>query len=267
MISKAKTDAFGKEAKVNTKPQGWKRKGNFAPIRFDPVQVRKLRNKLIVKMAYCLAVVFLMIGGGKYFKSAAEVTSSMAVVDREVLVSLESQPQMVEEAQNNEELLISPVFMNGVQRWAADIRRWSEEYELPPAVIATIMQIESCGDNDAVSSAGAAGLFQVMPFHFGVGEEHFDPEVNAFRGLTYLKQAWELADHDLHLTFAGYNGGLSVIDMDPNLWWDETKRFVYWGTGIYVDAESGAVRSGRLTEWLNAGGDSLCRQAAVSLSQ
>jgi len=36
---------------------------------------------------------------------------------------------------------------------------------------------------------------------------------------------------------------------------------VYWGSGIYVDAEHGAGASLRLEEWLAAGGASLCRQA------
>ena len=34
---------------------------------------------------------------------------------------------------------------------------WAEQYSLDPDIIATIMQIESCGDPNAVSSAGAQG--------------------------------------------------------------------------------------------------------------
>ena len=37
---------------------------------------------------------------------------------------------------------------------------------LDPDIIATIIQIESCGNPAARSTAGAQGLFQVMPFHF-----------------------------------------------------------------------------------------------------
>jgi len=155
----------------------------------------------------------------------------------------------------------SPVFTPEVVRWSAEILRWSEQYKLPPEVIATVMQIESCGDPEARSSAGAQGLFQVMPFHFSAGEQPADPEVNARRGLAYLARSMELAGDDLAAGFAGYNGGHGVIVWAPSDWPEETIRYVRWATGILQEARAGVVPSPTLQAWLEAGGAYLCRQA------
>jgi len=156
---------------------------------------------------------------------------------------------------------LAPLFTPEVQRWSARIQAWARAYGLDPNLIATVMQIESCGDPQARSASGALGLFQVMPFHFGAGEDPLDPETNARAGLSYLAEALRKADGDLAQALAGYNGGHTVIGR-PERWTAETRRYVYWGTGIYEDARRGAAQSERLQEWLAAGGRSLCEQAA-----
>lgn len=159
---------------------------------------------------------------------------------------------------------LSPVFTDEVQFWKADILRWAKAYEIDPNLIATVIQIESCGDPNAGSSAGAQGLFQVMPFHFTADEQTRmkDPETNAIRGLNYLKEGLKKANGHAGLALAGYNGGHGVIEWGWAKMYNETRRYYYWGTGIYEDAISGKTSSERLNEWLNAGGRSLCSQAA-----
>jgi soluble lytic murein transglycosylase-like protein len=153
---------------------------------------------------------------------------------------------------------ISSIFTPQVQRWGADLTRWAGEYGLDPNLAATVMQIESCGGAGAVSRAGAQGLFQVMPFHFEAGETMTEPETNARRGLAYLAQSLIKSGGDVTLALAGYNGGHGVISWDPADWPAETRRYVYWGSGIYADAASGVPESARLREWLSAGGTRLC---------
>jgi soluble lytic murein transglycosylase-like protein len=153
---------------------------------------------------------------------------------------------------------IAPFFAPNVQRWSADIVRWSAEHDLDPNLVATVMQIESCGQSRAVSVAGASGLFQVMPFHFQTGEDHFNPETNAKRGLNYLAGAVERADGSVTLALAGYNGGYGTMRKPYDQWPTETQRYVYWGAGIYEDAQAGLAESARLQEWLRAGGAGLC---------
>ena len=153
------------------------------------------------------------------------------------------------------------LFTPEVRAWENDIIRWSEHNNLPPSLVAIVMQIESCGAPQVMSSAGAMGLFQVMPFHFSHQEDPFDPEINAQRGLKYLARSYELANGSIAATLAGYNGGHSVIDWDPINWPEETRRYVKWGTGIWADLHSKEKQSDTLNQWIAAGGDNLCQKA------
>ncbi len=155
-------------------------------------------------------------------------------------------------------------FTPEVRRWSDSIERWSLAYELPPVLVAIVMQIESCGDAHALSPAGARGLFQVMPYHFEGEENGFDPEINARRGLAYLHRALELGSGRIDLALAGYNGGHGQIGRDPTLWPDETRRYVYWGTGIWEDLQQSTGDSETLVAWLEAGGARLCQAALAS---
>jgi len=155
---------------------------------------------------------------------------------------------------------ISAVFTPGVLAWAPKITAWAREFALDPNLVATVMQIESCGAVGAISPSGAMGLFQVMPFHFEGQEDPYDPETNARRGLSYLSAALRLAQGRVDLALAGYNGGHSAISLPPAEWPSETQRYVYWGSGILADIDAGRVPSPRLEEWQRAGGGQLCAQ-------
>ena len=156
---------------------------------------------------------------------------------------------------------LSPVFTPEVQYWKSSILRWSSASGLDPNLVAVIMQIESCGDPFARSSAGAIGLFQVMPYHFLSSDDPAAPDTNAARGLDYLSRSLSAAGNDVRLALAGYNGGIGLISTGEWGWPAETIRYTYWGSGIYADAVSGAPHSSRLDEWLSAGGSGLCNAA------
>jgi soluble lytic murein transglycosylase-like protein len=160
---------------------------------------------------------------------------------------------------------LSPIFTREVQHWADAITRWANASALDPNLVAVIMQIESCGDPSARSSAGAMGLFQVMPFHFQLGENSYDPETNALRGLGYLTPSLQAANGDARLALAGYNGGIGVIARNEWTWHAQTKRYVYYGAPIYADARSGATTSPMLDEWYRKYGAGLCRDASQRL--
>lgn len=158
---------------------------------------------------------------------------------------------------------LAPLFTPEIDYWGDEIVEWAAQTGLDPNLIATVMQIESCGDPRALSGAGATGLFQVMPYHFEWGENPYAPNTNAKRGLAYLKTSLDFANGDYRLAFAGYNGGIGVIAKTEAAWAAETVRYVYWGSGIYADALKGVSSSSRLDEWLAAGGTSLCAQASA----
>lgn len=160
---------------------------------------------------------------------------------------------------------LSPIFTREVQYWAEDIQRWASASSLDPNLVAVVMQIESCGDPFARSSAGAMGLFQVMPFHFQRGEDPYDPDTNALRGLNYLARSLEASRGNVRLALAGYNGGVGVIGRGEWTWSAQTLRYVYYGAPIYEDARSGAASSVKLEEWYRKYGAGLCRQAGRKL--
>lgn len=160
---------------------------------------------------------------------------------------------------------LSPIFRAEVLYWAASITRWAAAAGLDPNLAATVMQIESCGDPRAKSSAGAMGLFQVMPFHFHALENPYDPETNAARGLAYLARSLAAGRGDARLALAGYNGGIGVVSRSEWSWPAQTKRYVQYGFPIYEDARSGFSSSAALNEWHEKYGASLCRQARKRL--
>jgi hypothetical protein len=161
---------------------------------------------------------------------------------------------------------ISTIFTPEVRYWESKIIEWSEAYNLDPNIVATIMQIESCGNPKAVSVAGAQGLFQVMPFHFSSNENMLDPDTNATRGLNFYNEQLRYTGNDKLLSFAGYNGGYAASGGNYANWPDETKRYYNWAKGIYEDAYSGAISSDTLESWLEAGGAAGCQIAASNLN-
>lgn len=156
---------------------------------------------------------------------------------------------------------LSPIFTPEIQYWGDNIIRWANEHSLDPNLAAVVMQIESCGDPQAVSRSGAMGLFQVMPFHFHRGENSYNPDTNALRGMNYLSRSLATGGGNARLALAGYNGGIGVIARGEETWAAETKRYVYYGAPIYEDARSGATSSPMLDEWHQKYGAGLCQQA------
>ena len=165
---------------------------------------------------------------------------------------------------------IAPLFTASVQHWGRDITRWADEWDLDPNLVATVMQIESCGHPDVTSSAGAEGLFQVMPFLFADDEQDratmIDPETNAKRGLWDLHRCVRNAKGTVPQALACYNAGTGNMKADPRVWVNETLRYVVWGQGIYQDAQNGASHSNILDWWYTKAGANLCRRAETYLN-
>ncbi|HNB51581.1 MAG TPA: lytic transglycosylase domain-containing protein [Anaerolineales bacterium] len=159
---------------------------------------------------------------------------------------------------------VAAFFTPSVQYWQDEIVRWAGEWAIDPNLVATVMQIESCGNPQAVSSVGASGLFQVMPFHFQAGENPFDPNTNAYRGMSYLSRALESFGGDVKMALAGYNAGIGGASRGEALWPAETVRYTTWGVGIYEDARTGKSESATLNEWLSRA-SGMCNAAQTQL--
>jgi soluble lytic murein transglycosylase-like protein len=203
------------------------------------------------------ASIFMLYTNNAQPVRGAELLAESVADEPRVEPAATMAPVPTEEPQH----VLAPLFTPEVLFWEKKIDEWSLPFGLDPNLSATVMQIESCGAPYAVSGSNAQGLFQVMPFHFSPGEDMQDPDTNAARGLAYLAGGLKLAGGDAGLALAGYNGGHSRITLDSYYWTQETKRYYYWGSGIYADAVAGLETSPRLEEWLQAA-SGLCRLAA-----
>jgi len=231
------------------------------------------------RMLFIMILVLLIVCGLSMFVLPARSTAArsgvqpVAAAQEEVRAantalvegSLDQPNTVAEQNPSSAALGIAGFFTPEVMYWESDILRWAAEYDLDPNIIATVMQIESCGNPRAVSVAGARGLFQVMPFHFSATEDMLDPDTNARRGMNFYNEQLRYTGGDKLLSFAGYNGGYAASGGDYAGWPEETKRYFKWAKGIYEDAAAGAAESATLNEWLAAGGGPGCDIAASSL--
>ena len=91
---------------------------------------------------------------------------------------------------------------------------------LDPQVVLAVIQVESNFRKYAVSSAGARGFMQVMPFWVGLighrGDNLFNLRTNLRFGCIILKHYLELEKGDLTRALARYNGSLGKPGY-PNL--------------------------------------------------
>lgn len=94
-----------------------------------------------------------------------------------------------------------------------DILRATVGTDVSPALVLALISVESAGDGDAVSSAGAQGLMQLMPAtaaRFGV-TDRADPVENIKGGVAYLAWLMDHFDNDPILVLAGYNAGEGAV--------------------------------------------------------
>ena len=94
-----------------------------------------------------------------------------------------------------------------------DILKATIGTEVSPALVLAVIGIESAGKIEAVSSAGAQGLMQLMPDtakRFGV-EDSNDPVENIKGGVAYLDWLMKEFDRDPLLVLAGYNAGEGAV--------------------------------------------------------
>lgn len=220
------------------------------------------------RMVLILLAVLLIVPALAYIRPKIAAADGPVAAVATVVAAVEAEAPMVEAqvaAVPSVQGSLSPVFSREVKHWEPQILAWSAQFGLDPNLAAIIMQIESCGDPQAVSGAGAQGLFQVMPFHFAAGEDSLNPDTNAQRGLNYFVERLAQTNGDIGRAFAGYNGGHVAAAANWDDWAHETQRYYVWATGIYNDIQQGLTESPTLQQWMEAGGASLCRQAAGRL--
>jgi len=98
-------------------------------------------------------------------------------------------------------------------QYGKDILRATLDTRVSPALVLAVIGIESAGNSDAVSSAGAVGLMQLIPAtaeRFGVTDST-DPIQNIKGGVAYLDWLLKEFDNDPVMVLAAYNAGEGAV--------------------------------------------------------
>lgn len=135
-------------------------------------------------------------------------------------------------------------------------REAAEKYNVPVNLLMAVGKAESGFNADAVSSAGAQGVMQLMPSTaaaLGV-DNAFDARSNIMGGAKYLSQKLQQYNGDVDLTLAAYNAGSGNVEkyggVPP---FDETINYIrrikeYMGqdlsTGKTVTTGAGTTAAG-----------------------
>lgn len=119
--------------------------------------------------------------------------------------------------------------------YANEIEYAANTYGIDPNFLASIIMTESNGDSNAVSSAGAIGLGQLMPdtaASLGVSNP-YDPDENIMGSAQYAAGLYQKYG-DYRLAAAGYNAGGGAVekygDVPP---YEETQNYVAKVMGLY----------------------------------
>jgi soluble lytic murein transglycosylase-like protein len=89
----------------------------------------------------------------------------------------------------------------------------AQRHQVDEKLLHAVIQTESAYNSNAISSAGAAGLMQLMPAtaqRFGVLDRN-DPDQNVDGGTRYLKHLITLFGPRLDLAIAAYNAGENAV--------------------------------------------------------
>jgi soluble lytic murein transglycosylase-like protein len=100
-----------------------------------------------------------------------------------------------------------------LDKYGSHIHAAAEETRIDPALIHSVIVVESGYNPAARSHAGAVGLMQLMPGtakRYGV-TNRLDPAQNIRGGARYLRDLMHMFDDNLQLVLAAYNAGEHAV--------------------------------------------------------
>jgi soluble lytic murein transglycosylase-like protein len=99
------------------------------------------------------------------------------------------------------------------KKFAELIAQAASRHQVDIRLLHAVIQAESAYNANAISSAGAVGLMQLMPDtakRYGVIDRN-DPDQNINGGTRYLKDLLKLFNSNLDLAVAAYNAGENAV--------------------------------------------------------
>ena len=103
--------------------------------------------------------------------------------------------------------------------------KYSNEYKINPYLVLAVMNTESHFNHSTVSSAGARGLMQLMPFNFREFNVNNSIEGNIKGGILHLKRDYE-STGSMTKTLVCYNAGCSRLKNDEWKGIKETREYI-----------------------------------------
>ncbi len=92
------------------------------------------------------------------------------------------------------------------------IQRAAQKYGVDPKLVSAVAEVESGFNPNAVSSAGAVGIMQLMPeTAASLGVNPYDAQQNIEGGTRYLRQLMDAFPGDLRRAVAAYNAGPQTV--------------------------------------------------------
>ncbi len=104
-------------------------------------------------------------------------------------------------------------FQKVLGRWRPEIEAAARHGKVSEALLVAVIMVESGGNPNAISPAGARGLAQLMPGtarRYGV-RDIFDPAQNVKGSAAYLSDLIKMFSGDLVLALAAYNAGEGAV--------------------------------------------------------
>lgn len=122
-----------------------------------------------------------------------------------------------------------PIETGGPGLFQSYIRAASHRYGVEHALIEAVIEVESDFDPNAVSSAGAQGLMQLMPLtaaEYNVRDRR-NPRENINAGVKHLAKLIERFRGNLPHVLAAYNAGAGAVERHQGIPpYPETERYV-----------------------------------------
>jgi hypothetical protein len=113
-----------------------------------------------------------------------------------------------------------------VMRWGKEIQAASAKYDVDPALIAAVIEQESGGKPDIMSSSGAIGLMQLMPRTAKeLGVNPYDPVQNIDGGTKYLATQLHRFG-SVEMALAAYNAGPKNVFNFRYMYIAETQNYI-----------------------------------------
>ena len=119
---------------------------------------------------------------------------------------------------------------NNKNKYSPLIQSIAAEHQLDPKLLHAIIRAESAYDPNAISSAGAVGLMQLMPAtarRYGVTNRR-NPKQSITGGTLYLKDLLKMFGSNMKLVAAAYNAGENAVKKYRNSIppYPETRQYV-----------------------------------------